>query len=92
MFEIGTSGDELDLPYIFLIPKMHKIPYKHRLLAGSSKCFTKYLSILFTKLLTHIKAELIHFKELQLPKICRWTEIVSMDSNNPRSPLETSYR
>ena len=41
---------------------------------------------------TVLKAELIHFKELQLPKICRGTEIVRMDSNNPRSPLETSYR
>ena len=34
---------------------MHKNPYKHRFIAGSSKCSTKPLSILLTKLLTHIK-------------------------------------
>ena len=54
-FGIETSDDELDLPYIYWIPKMHKDPYKHRFIAGSSKCSTKPLSILFTKLLTHIK-------------------------------------
>ena len=39
-----------------------------------------------------LKAGLLRYKELQLPKICRGTEIVRMDSNNPRSPLETNYR
>ena len=34
---------------------MHKNLYKHRFIAGSSKCSTKPLSILLTKLLTHIK-------------------------------------
>ena len=34
---------------------MHKNPYKHRFIAGSSKCSTKPLSVLLTKLLTHIK-------------------------------------
>ena len=28
-FGIETSDDELDLPYIYWIPKMHKNPYKH---------------------------------------------------------------
>ena len=32
-----------------------KIPFKHRLIADSSKCSTKIISILLTKLLTHIK-------------------------------------
>ena len=39
-----------------------------------------------------LKAGLLRYKELQLPKICRGTEIVRMNSNNPRSPLETNYR
>ena len=34
---------------------MHKNPYKHRFIGGSSKCSTKPLSILLTKLLTHIQ-------------------------------------
>ena len=54
-FGIETSDDELDLPYKYWIPKMHKNPYKHRFIAGLSKCSTKPLSILLTKLLTHIK-------------------------------------
>ena len=54
-FGIQTNNEELDLPYIYWIPKMHKNEYKHRFIAGSSKCSTKPLSILLTKLLTHIK-------------------------------------
>ena len=34
---------------------MHKNPYKHRFIAGSSRCSTKPLSILLTKILTRIK-------------------------------------
>ena len=54
-FGIHANSEELDLPYIYWIPKMHKNPYKHRFITGSSKCLTKPLSILLTKLLTHIK-------------------------------------
>ena len=54
-FWIQTNNKELDLPYNSWIKKMHKKPYKHRFIAGSSKCSTKPLSILLTKLLTHIK-------------------------------------
>ena len=39
-----------------------------------------------------LKAGVLRYKRLQLPKICRGTEIVRMNSNNPRSPLETHYR
>ena len=42
---------------------MHKDPYKHRFIAGSSKCSTKPLSILITKLLTHIKQGLQKYCE-----------------------------
>ena len=62
-FGIETSDDELDLPYIYWIPKMQKNPYKHRFIAGSSKCSTKPLSILLTKLLTHIKQGLQKYCE-----------------------------
>ena len=54
-FGIQSNSEELDLPYIYWTPKMHKSPYKHRFIAASSKCSTKPLSILLTKLLTHIK-------------------------------------
>ena len=42
---------------------MHTTPYKHRFIAGSSKCSTKPLSILLTKLLTHIKQGLQKYCE-----------------------------
>ena len=62
-FGTQTNNEELDLPYIYWIPKMHKNPYKHRFIAGSSKCSTKPLSILLTKLLTHIKQGLQKYCE-----------------------------
>ena len=33
-FGIQSNSEELDLPYIYWIPKMHKNPYKHRFIAG----------------------------------------------------------
>ena len=62
-FTIQTNNEELDLPYIYWIPKMRKDPYKHTFIAGSSKCSTKTLSILFTKLLTHSKQGLQKYCE-----------------------------
>ena len=62
-FGVQSNSEELDLPYIYWIPKMHNNPYKHRFIAGSSKCSTKPLSILLTKLLTHIKQGLQKYCE-----------------------------
>ena len=62
-FGIDPKEDELDLPYIYWIPKMHKNPYKHRFIAGSARCFTKPLSIHLTKLLTLIKQGLQKYCE-----------------------------
>ena len=39
-------------------PKLHKSPVKHRFIAGSSKCTTKQLSRLLTKIFTVIKTGL----------------------------------
>ena len=47
---------------------MHKSPYKHRFIAGSSKCSTKPLYILLTKLLTHIK----HIFRLRNSLLKKW--------------------
>ena len=44
-FGIQTNNEELDLPYINWIPKVHKNPYKHGFIAGSSKSSTKPLSV-----------------------------------------------
>ena len=54
-FGIQKNDVELDLPYIYWIRKVRKNPFKHRFIAGLSQCWTKPLSVLPTKLLTHIK-------------------------------------
>ena len=41
--------------------KLHKVPFKHHFLAGSSKCTTKDLSCLLTKVLTTVKYGLIRY-------------------------------
>ena len=46
---------------LYWTPKLHKSPYKHRFLAGSSKCMTKDLSCLLTKVLSTIKDGLVRY-------------------------------
>ena len=60
MKSLGTelSDDDKRLPYLYCTPKLHKSPVKHRFIAGSSKCTTKQLSSLLTKILTVIKTGL----------------------------------
>ena len=41
-WELEMSEEDQNLPY----PKFHKSPYKHRYIAGSTKCMTKDLSCL----------------------------------------------
>ena len=52
------SDDDKRLPYLCWTPKLHKFPVKHHFIAGSSKCTTKQLSSLLTKILTVIKTQL----------------------------------
>ena len=47
---IELSDDDKKLPYLYWTPKLHKSPVKHRFIAGSSKCTTKELSSLLTKI------------------------------------------
>ena len=55
------SEEDQDLPCLYWTPKLHKSPYKHRFIAGSSKCTTKDLSCLLTKLLSTIKEGLVRY-------------------------------
>ena len=55
------SEEDQNLPYLYWTPKLHKSPYKHRFIAGSSKCTTKDLSCLLTKLLSTIKDGLVRY-------------------------------
>ena len=55
---IELSDDDKRLPDLYWTPKLHKSPVKHCFIAGSSKCTTKHLSSLLTKILTVIKTGL----------------------------------
>ena len=46
---LEMSEEDKNLPYLYWTPKLHKVPFKHRFIAGSSKCTTKDLSCLLTK-------------------------------------------
>ena len=55
------SEEDKNLPYLYWTPKLHKVPFKHRFIACSSKCTTKDLSCLLTKVLTTVKDGLIRY-------------------------------
>ena len=54
-FGVNTQDENVDLPSLYWIPKLHKDPYKQRFIAGSAKCSTKPLSKLLTSILTTVK-------------------------------------
>ena len=58
---LEMSEEDQNLPYLYWTPKLHKSPYKHRFIAGSSKCMTKDLSCLLTKVLSTIKDGLVRY-------------------------------
>ena len=49
------SEEDKNFPYLYWTPKLHRIPFKHHFIAGSSKCTTKDLSCLLSKVLTTVK-------------------------------------
>ena len=53
--------DHSKLPTIYLLPKLHKRPYKSRFIANSSLCTTTELSILLTSCLTATKNHVIKY-------------------------------
>ena len=50
-----------NLPYLHLTPKLHKVSFKYRSIAGSSQRTTKDLSCLLTRVLTTIKDGIIRY-------------------------------
>ena len=55
---IELSDNDKKLPYLHWTPKLHKSSVKLCFIAGSSKCTTKQLSSLLTKILTVMKTGL----------------------------------
>ena len=62
---LEVSEKDKNLPYLYCTPNLHKVPFKHRLIAGSSKCTTKDLSCLLTKVLTTVKDGLIRYNNTE---------------------------
>ena len=58
---LEISEEDQNLPYLYWTPKLHKSPYKHRFIASSSKCTTKDLSCLLTKVLSTKKDGLVRY-------------------------------
>ena len=58
---LEMSEEDKNLSYLYWTPKLHKVPFKHRFIAGSSKCTTKDLLCLLTKVLTTVKDGLIRY-------------------------------
>ena len=58
---LEMSEEDKNLPYMYWTPKLHKVPFKHRFIAGSSKCTTKDLSCLLIRVLTTVKDGLIRY-------------------------------
>ena len=64
--ELEMSEEDKNLPYLYWTPKLHKVPFKNRFIAGSSKCTTKDLSCLLTKVLTTVKDGLIRYNNTKV--------------------------
>ena len=60
-FGLFVDEDHSKLPTLYWLPKLHKRPYKLRLIANSSACTTTELSILLTSCLTAIKNYVIKY-------------------------------
>ena len=55
IFGISLPEEDIDLPKLYWIRKLHKNPYKQRYITGSAKCSTKPLSQTLTRILTAVK-------------------------------------
>ena len=62
---LEMSEEDKNLPYLYWTPKLHKVPFKHGFIASSSKCTTKDLSCLLTKVLTTVKDGLIRYNNTE---------------------------
>ena len=60
-FGVFADEDHSKLPMVYWLPKLHKRPYKSRVIANSSLCTTTELSILMTFCLTVIENHVIKY-------------------------------
>ena len=60
--------DTFDLPTIYWLPKLHKNPYKSRVISNSSHWFTTILSKHITSAITAVKDHVIKYSETAFSK------------------------
>ena len=60
-FAVSIKEKQDRLPTLYWLPKLHKGPYKARLIANSSSCTTTVLSKLLTSCLTAVKKHWIRY-------------------------------
>ena len=84
---IELSDDDKRLPYLYSTPKLHKCLVKHLFIAGSSKCTTKQLSSLLTKILTVIKTGLEKYCSMKTSHTGVNNMWILKNSTNLLSPL-----
>lgn len=60
-FNIDCPMEDLHIPTIFWNPKLHKIPYKARFIAGARRCVTKELAIKINKGMQVLKSSFIKY-------------------------------
>ena len=70
-FGLFVDEDHRKLPTLYLLPKLHKLPYKSRSIANSSACTTTELSILLTSCLTAIKNHVIEYCTTVYERNCK---------------------
>ena len=68
LVRLEMSEEDKNIPYLYWTPKLHKVPFKHRFIAGSSKGTTKDLSCLLTKVLTTVKDGLIKYNNTKISR------------------------
>ena len=73
-FGLFVDEDHSKLPTLYWFPKLHKRPYKSRLIAYSSACTNAEVSILLTSCLiaikNHVIIQLMHSFEVDI-RICQ---------------------
>ena len=62
-FSVCVKERQDRLPTMYWLPKLHKTPYKARIIANSSSCTTTELSRLLTSCLTAVKIHVIRYCE-----------------------------
>ena len=62
-FAVNVKERQDKLPMMYWLPKLHKRPYKARLIAISSSCTTTELSNLLTSCLAAVKIRVIRYYE-----------------------------